>query len=252
MTTLNLARQSSSLQLVDQQIGLLMDQLRTAGRLDNALVIFLSDHGEAMVGVEEPVIYKDREPGKAIHGHGTNIVSTWQNNVMFAVNLYVNGESQSDKAYSDATASLLDVRHLVNHYVQNGDIPIFAPKLSCLPVETGLRIFAAMDYEKMNYESILEEGLPFYEVDSKGRMVLNEARLKELIKTKDFGVWCGNKLTFKKSSQPETTYTLLREGYQLREVDLDPIGIAALEQHINQYRSIIEQLPDDKVNNTLN
>jgi len=241
-----LARQSSSLQLVDQQIGLLIDQLKKAGRLDNALVIFLSDHGEAMVGVEEPVVYRDREPGKPVHGHGTNIVSTWQNNVMFAASVYTNGEVQSAKTHSDMPVSLLDVRHFVNHYVKNGDMLTLEANRGCFPVETGLRIFAAMDYEKMNYESILEEGLPYYEVDSKGRMVLKEDRLKELIESKDFGVWCGNKLTFKKSSQPETIYTLLREGYQLREVDLDPIGVAALELHIERYRKITAQLPDSK------
>lgn len=240
-----LARQSSALQLVDAQIGNLTHMLKEYGLLENAMVIFLSDHGEAMVGAESAVIYKDKLPGKAVHGHGTNIVSTWQNSVMFSVSIYENGQSQLKPTRSKTPVSLLDVRKIANHYVQNGALLPINTLHGCLPVETGLRIFAAMDYEKINYESILAEGLPFYTVDGEGRMVLNENRLKELIETKDFGVWCGNKLTFRKASQPEQTHTLLRQGYELREIELDPQGLIALENHMDRYRNIVANLPSN-------
>src|SRR5690606_33349299 len=94
---------------VDQQYGALLEALADAGRLDNAVVVLLSDHGEAFTASEPwwqtPVLddVADRRVfAGAVQGavddeerrvfarsfHGSNVVSHAQNRVLLAFRGY--------------------------------------------------------------------------------------------------------------------------------------------------------------------
>ncbi len=60
----------------DMQVGLLLDSLKEGGRLDNAIVVLFSDHGEDF-GMQKDVIRNDAGQilRTGLNGHGTSRAS---------------------------------------------------------------------------------------------------------------------------------------------------------------------------------
>jgi arylsulfatase A-like enzyme len=77
----------------DQQLGDLLAALQRRGLLDNAIVVMLSDHGEALGGEPDfmPAIYPDKHdeaPVSQIWGHGTSVFSPTQYRVVLGIRAY--------------------------------------------------------------------------------------------------------------------------------------------------------------------
>lgn len=78
---------------VDQQFADLIDVLRQKGALDNAIVVLLSDHGEALGKRSEANYPADdnREDPTQLSGHGNSVFSPHQYRVVLAVRTYGSG-----------------------------------------------------------------------------------------------------------------------------------------------------------------
>lgn len=239
-----LSKQSSALQQIDYQIGVLLHKLQYAGILENAMIIFLSDHGEGL-GEPEVIQYKETtnlHPHDHANGHGANIVSSWQNHVVLNIVEFKNGRIKSTPTIITENVSLLNIRKIVFDYAFNDVLEEHAQNNACFPVETGIRFSEADDYKNMDQKKLVAEGLQYYSVDKTGRMILREDKLKSLVEKKDIGVWCGDKLTFF-SATANKIYTLKRKNDLLFEIEIDPEGLQELKKYIRQYRKSSASLP---------
>lgn len=237
-----LVKQSNALQLVDHQIGLLLHQLKSYGVLDSAIVILLSDHGEGL-GENEIIHGTQQDTIIATYGHGTNILSDWQNRIILSAAEFEGGKIKTTPSTIDRNVSLLNIRDWVQKYVSTGKADYHHENNQCFPVETGLRFFAAENYETIDHKKLAAEGLPYYSVTKTGRMVLREDKLKSLIETKDIGVWCGNNLTLFNRKE-NRIYTLTREADGLTEIETDSHSLRELKKYIAQYQSALSSLKD--------
>lgn len=108
---LNILKQyyRQTLAAADGQIRALMAALQKDGRLDNAVVFFLSDHGN---GLHTGMMNKNRV-GKSVYagdttiGHGTDVLNLDQQHALLAVRGF--GSQVFPPAYRDGIVSLMDI-----------------------------------------------------------------------------------------------------------------------------------------------
>lgn len=92
----------------DAQLGRALATLRDAGKLDNAIVITLSDHGEDFGMAKDAVSNERGEPSTPmVYGHGGSAFRTPQSQVLLSVRRY--GGQALVKGSIDAPASLVDI-----------------------------------------------------------------------------------------------------------------------------------------------
>ena len=119
----------------DGQVGALLAALGRAGRLDNAIVVVLSDHGESFHQSERAW------PGMVTAaGHGTSALSASQNHVLLAFRGYGPQAAVSPPGRRTGTASLVDVRATLQDWL---DLPAPARALegaSWLAHDGGMRV----------------------------------------------------------------------------------------------------------------
>lgn len=232
-----ISRQSAALHLVDQQIGKLFTLLNQQGALDNALVIFLSDHGEAL-GEIENIHYKDKKTMPYSYGHGTNIISDWQTRAMLAIAEYKNGNVISHPTTIQPNISFINLKEIIENYATNGNVIIPVSDKECFTLETGFRLFSVENYNTVNPQNVAAEGAKFYTVNSQGRMMMREDMLKQLIASKDLGAWCGEKLTIR-DHRKHTYQTFIRhQDNSLHEVAIDQRGRDYIQRYLTQYKTI--------------
>ncbi len=94
----------------DDQFGVIIDELRALGRLDNAILVVMSDHGEDFA------LKRDRlqtdEAGERLvgsYGHGAFALSKAQNHVVMAIQRYRNGTPIWDPRALQGPASVIDL-----------------------------------------------------------------------------------------------------------------------------------------------
>lgn len=215
---------------VDRQVALLIERLQHAGKLDNALVILLSDHGEAFgrrLHVRETA---DAEPhGRPSFGHGTSLLDEDQSRVLLSVIEYRNGQLLTTPTDDARFSSLLSVRDIVNHYLD--EVPLTRlPLPACIPVETELRLRAASDLRYLDPDRIIEEAAKYYRVTQDGRMALREDRLMELILQKDVGIRCDDRITYWDEARAVFRSYVRRDDAWLRQ-EPDPAELEAAQRY---------------------
>lgn len=226
----------NALTVVDDQIGLLMAHLKAAGRLDDALVVFLSDHGESF-GEVRP-IHKTDQPvlESRIYGHGTSVLMAEQNHVVLAFLRFSQGHVINAPARESRQVSLLDLKPVIERYASGGAISDL-PERSCVTLETGIRMSALADYTKMDEAQAAAAGAGYYAIDELARMHLREDRMAELIRMKDVGARCGSVVTkFDAEDGNYASYKDTPEG--LFQVPLDAEGM----QQIQRYQIELDRL----------
>lgn len=103
-----------ALHAADQQIGRLIDRLRASGRLRNAVVVLLSDHGEGL-GMRRDTFTIEQSKDEAVslpasqYGHGGYVLAPSQYRVVLGMQRYVDGRPVWKSRDVDGPASLLDV-----------------------------------------------------------------------------------------------------------------------------------------------
>lgn len=193
-----------SLGQVDSQIGALMATLRSRGILENALVFFLSDHGEDFDMRKD--VLSNAKTGSAVslvRGHGGSAFRAPQVQVLLAVQKYRNGKGVlSPGGVSDAPVSLVDiaptVAQIVGLYSNEFDgISLFRTLSGQWPndrtrfVESSF-FPAALNAAKIDEKRVLSEAAEMYELVSNGRVQVKQGYLDHQIKYRQRAVFFGN------------------------------------------------------------
>lgn len=196
---------------VDQQFALLLRTLAEAGRLDNTIVVMLSDHGEAFIESEPE--WQPRSDGSAelprYAGHGTNVLSTAQYQVILAFRGYGRQENQMQVArHRDTTVSLADIEPTLGEWLAapeerrrsrdgisllaaiRGE-PLDFPEPRVIPLESGFSL-TSMKLGAPDQVEIMDQAAHYYEITDDGRMTIGERWIPELLRRKQRAVVSGD------------------------------------------------------------
>lgn len=220
-----------ALTVADRQVGRLIEGLKVRGVLDDALVILLSDHGEALGEVEASIVRDDVRLDVSSFGHGADLLSDRQNRIPLGVLRFSNGLPVEAPGVSDGQVSLLDLRPVVEAFARGSDAALGSEQ-GCLIVETGLRLDATQDYRTLQEADVARQAVSFYEADTQGRLRLREDRLPGLLAAKDIGWRCAEQLTWYDSArQRYWSYRLDARGLPTDQLPPDADGIARIEAY---------------------
>ena len=190
----------------DRQVGRLLDGLQRKGMLENSIVVFLSDHGEAF-----PTAYDNGKPlfpwlsekyVDYVGLHGTDLLSINQNRVLLAIKDYRPKARLKTQTVTEV-ASLIDVAPTllglveaeqpsgrsfdgVDLLAQGSEVAL---ESRALFLETGFTVEAMFRAKGLNLTDIVHESFDFYEIDThSGRLQVKPDSAQSLIENKSFGV----------------------------------------------------------------
>ncbi len=188
---------------VDRQFRQVLDLLADKGVLENAIVVVLSDHGEAL-GYESDSMLRRSGSGSevwdSLWGHGTSVMSPHQYGVLLAMRAYGRATLPGAPGAHDWPVSLEDVRPTLEEFA-TGQAPAGVDGISLLPflaepaqasrLATRIR-FTETDFNTPStlagrYEAsgIIDEAAVFYELDpDTGWMQLRQDKLPLLLASK--------------------------------------------------------------------
>jgi arylsulfatase A-like enzyme len=188
---------------VDRQFQQVMDLLAEKGVLENAIIVVLSDHGEALGNDSDSMLRKtgtSREVWDSLWGHGTSVMSPHQYSVLLAMRAYGRAALPGTPGVHDWPVSLEDVRPTLEEFA-TGQAPADVDGLSLLPYlaesaqasRLAMRVrFTETDFNTAStlagrYEAsgIIDEAAVFYELDpDRGWMQLRQDKLPILLARK--------------------------------------------------------------------
>jgi hypothetical protein len=192
---------------VDRQFAEVLGVLNHKGVLNNAIVVVLSDHGEALGFQSDSMLRKtgtDREIWNSIWGHGTSVMSPHQYGVLLAMRAFGRARLPVGPAANDWPVSLADVRPTLEEFV-TGAAPRNVDGISLLPFLAGTGPMAALESRlrftetdfstrklmtgKINPSGLVREGAAYYEmVPETGWVQLRPSRLHEIMLKKQRAV----------------------------------------------------------------
>lgn len=229
----------NALTVVDAQVGRLMNGLRDSGRLADALVIVLSDHGESLGEVEAQTTRAGELVGVSAYGHGANLLSEHQNRIVLSLVRFRNGRPVGSTSLRTEQVSLTDLRATIERYARSGEVALHAGS-DCMTVETGLRLAAASDYKALDVGRVAREGAGYYEIDRAGRMHLREDMLPALVDTKDVGWRCRDRLTvYSPVDDRYVAYRIDEDGLHRTEVEPVARDIARIDAYRARLRDAV-------------
>lgn len=206
----------ASVELVDQQIGAFLDLLRTRGVLENAFVVFLSDHGEAMSQPGDSIVRSGspeamRRVVAQQRGHGTSVLSPSQYQVLLAIAAFGDqagkvtaGVSAVPASLEDITPTILELLGVSTERLTFDGLSL-APALNDHPagslLESRVR-FTETDFTlprmlagQFNVKWLVEAGVPYYRVNPQtGWVELRQERLSEIVARKERAAIRGKQL----------------------------------------------------------
>lgn len=180
----------------DRQFGELLRRLRERGALQNAIVVVLSDHGEAY-GLPQDTLVQLAAPLR-FFGHGTSVLSATQYQVLLAIARYGNVDSAprlsaEPASLEDVTPTLLDLLDvaadahdfdgvsLAEALVAKTDAPAPPPSSRIRFTETGLTP-GAMRQGNLAESANLREAAPYFTIDAAtGRVIFDPQHMDELL-----------------------------------------------------------------------
>lgn len=236
-----LAQHKAALTAVDAQIGRMLEGLRQVRRLDDALLIVLSDHGEGFGDVEARSS-RDGEPIEiASYGHGVSLTSEHQNRVVLGLVRFINGRPAGLQRLRDDQVSLADVRPVIERFADGGE-PTLVAASPCMSVETGIRFRAASDYKGFDPAKLAAEAASYYEIDSLGRMHLREDQLLSAVEAKDVGWRCHDRLTWYSSIEGRYfSHQIIDDGERLVEIQPHTEDIERIDAYRIQLRNVVSK-----------
>jgi len=200
----------------DSQVGALLDELRAAGRLRNAIVVLLSDHGEGlgMARDEFDLVEEGRLEGPlslaaAQYGHGGYALAEGQYRVVLAMQHYVQGKPAWKARDIAGPASLLDVAPTllgaagveVGSPKAGGDgtslLPALMGEVQSLPervrfVESGERA-ASVERADIDEKQVAAEMYYLYALTPDLRFEIDQSLLERVLAEKQRGAWLGER-----------------------------------------------------------
>jgi sulfatase-like protein len=188
---------------VDRQFQDVMQILAERHVLDNAIVVLLSDHGEAL-GAEGDSMLRgtgtSRDIWNSLWGHGTSVMSPNQYQVLLAIRAFGRAKLPGPEQDYDWPVSLEDLRPTLEQFA-TGKLPADIDGISLLPyfddpkragaLASRIRFtetdFNTPDVLAGRYEAsgIIDEAAVYYELDyDSGWVQFRENRLPELLARK--------------------------------------------------------------------
>ena len=128
-----------ALQEVDRQFEAVLGVLKRKGVLENAIIVVLSDHGEALGFPSDSIVRKtgtSTEIWDSLWGHGTSVLSPHQYAVVFALRAFGTAKLPGPTAVHDWPVSLEDVRPTLQE-LASGAVPHGVDGISLVPYLTG-------------------------------------------------------------------------------------------------------------------
>jgi len=192
-----------AVEAVDQQFAEVVTLLERKGVLDNAIVVVLSDHGEALGFPSDTMLRKTgtaQEIWHSIWGHGTSVLSQHQYSVVLAMRAFGNARLPGAAATYDWPVSLEDVRPTLEE-LATGTAPDNVDGISLVPYLAGSLPAADLDERtrftetcfntpmmlagRIETSGLVTEAIEFYElVPETGWVQLRPHRLPELMAKK--------------------------------------------------------------------
>jgi len=199
-----LASYYEALQAADRQIEALFTNLRVAGILENAIVVLLSDHGEALPVDDREWTYAHNERTMTTPvGHGTHVLGLNEYRIPLMIKGY--GAQSTEPGRIMGRASLADIYPTIADFL---DLPLLGetdgvslyshikgdartiPERS-LPVETGFNP-DVLSTETIEPGALLAGGIAHYKVTSDGNLELKLDSMDTLMHRKDRAIIRGN------------------------------------------------------------
>jgi hypothetical protein len=188
---------------VDRQFAEVWRVLERKGILENAIVVVLSDHGEALGGPTDSMLRRfgtGMEIWNSLWGHGTSVMSPHQYGVLLAMRGFGRAHLPGKPATHAWPVSLEDVRPTLQEFA-TGSAPASVDGISLLPFladsgsasKLAARIrYTETDFNtpmvlagKYNESGLMHEGAAYYEiVPHTGWVQLRPGRLPELMAKK--------------------------------------------------------------------
>lgn len=231
----------SALSAVDEQLKILMDSLLASGHLDNAIVVVLTDHGEAL-GWPDDLLVESDDPAiplttKLSVGHGTNLFSLVQNRTFMAFKRYGSKQyspgDRHQRFFSyDLRPTLLDLLDLSAPNPVRGismlpwlETPGLDQLDRSLFVETGFYL-PAINTLNIKINDVLSQGGSYYLINEDAKLIINPSEMGKLIESKQRGILRGSKLLAQvpvKANDKVMLYEWLLADIRTRKtVKLDP------------------------------
>lgn len=239
-------RYRAAVRAADRQIGEFLELLQERGVLDNAFVVFLSDHGEAMMRPGDSLVRAD-DPATARRvvaqqqGHGTSVLSPSQYQVLMAFAGYglqreriASGESDVPASLEDIAPTLLDLLGIRPNdssfdgrslaYVLASDAnseSSFASRIRFTETDFTLPRMLAGDF---NVKWLVEAAVPYYRVNSSnGWVEIKPDRLPEMMSRKERAAIRGRwLLAALPTVSDETLYAIVHRETGATRVVSDP------------------------------
>lgn len=199
-----LAAYRRALSRVDRQVQELLLVLREAGRLDRAVVIAFSDHGESFL--EDEPSWRDSRRAQAVlqpaAGHGTHVMSRAQHQVLLGMRGF--GDRAVQAGPREQEASLCDIKPTVLEWLELAEsvtpgetegrslFPVLREETKSLPprsrfLETGFSLPGILS-GKPDAGELFKQGARYYRVRADGRLVLREEWVERLLTLKQRAV----------------------------------------------------------------
>jgi len=188
---------------VDRQFQDVLQLLKRKGVLDNAIVVVLSDHGDALGFPSDSMLRKtgtSREIWDSLWGHGTSVLSPHQYGVLLAMRAFGRARLPGNPAVHDWPVALEDVRPTLEELVA-GEAPQHVDGISLVPYLAGTA--PAVEFEsrvrftetcfntvmmmagEINPSGLVSEAAIFYQmVPDTGWVQLRPDRLGEIMAKK--------------------------------------------------------------------
>lgn len=198
---------------VDRQFGEVLKILGDKGVLDNAIVVLLSDHGEALGADDDSMLRKvgtGEEIWNSLWGHGTSVMSPNQYQVLLAMRGYGKSALPGPDLDYAWPVSLEDLRPTLEELV-TGKAPAGVDGYSLVPymqsperahsLDSRVR-FTETDFNTPNsvagrYEEsgLIDEAAVYYGLDlASGWVQIREEKLPELLERKQKAAFSSSRL----------------------------------------------------------
>jgi hypothetical protein len=204
-----------ALQVLEGQIDRLLGALKASGRLDNAIVVLMSDHGESMGYADGLWVSREKNaapqreasqvgayrafalvPG--FDGHGANVLDRTANGSLLAFQAYGPLQSRFPPGEHARLASLVDIMptllSALDVETPSGldGLNLMASEASMprvVPSETGIRFNSLSSLVHVDEDKLLAESKGFYRVEpDTARLIVKPERYAGLVSTKDLAL----------------------------------------------------------------
>lgn len=203
------AKYLDALHATDSQVAQLLDALRKAGRLDNAVVVLFSDHGESLMMPRDflETLGEGAVDGNRLSGHGAFALADGQQRVLLGMQRFRNGQPLWRARHEVSPASLVDMApsvleaagvaydssdfdglSLAGVAAGRASLPADRPRF----VESGLS-GGAVETTSIDEATIASELSHLYQVRSDLRIEVAPKHLPGRLLVKQRGVYAGDK-----------------------------------------------------------